>query len=389
MNEVGFNENQQEALTLLFEKFWVLREKDPSAYQLIRENEKALKRYIFDKLGLSFVLHKDFIKLEKVPVQPKSWMGIRDFQEPRDYVLFSCGLAYLENRSVDDHFLLSELASGLEEVYPGMVPLDWTNYQHRKSLIRAIKKLVEFDCIQEVDSYTGGIEAFAYSEEQEVLYKGTVYSRYLMRNHLRSIKECETIESILEMEWERNQEDMRRKRVYRKLMFDPVTYREHEEDQDFDYIRRYRNRVREDIETHTPFEMQVTKNSAMLTLPEQKQTIESFPDRKAISSVTLHFQAYLRERIKDYDINAFGEIQLTRAQFEQIVEKVRDNYRDGWSIEYREKSGLNKIVDDILRHITEWSFAKVDDETGLIVILPAFGRMIGRYPENFESEDKT
>lgn len=387
MLETGFNSNQQEALTLLFENFWILREKEPKNYQLIRENERALKQYISDKLGYSLIVQKDFIKMEKVPVNPKRWMGILDFQTPRDYVLFTCGLAFLETHAVDDQFLLSEIATEIEELYPGLYPLDWTNYQHRQSLVRVLKKLVELDCIKEIDSYAGGVEEFSHSQEQEVLYQATIYSRYFMRNHIRSLKECQTVEDILNMDWERNQEDSRRKRAYRKLLLEPVMYRENEEDQDFDYIRRYRNRVREDIEEHTPFEMEVTKNTAMLTLPDQKQQYESFPDRKALSNITLHIHAYINRHLENFERNPFGEARLTRAQFEQLVEQVRREYQAGWSIEYREKSGLKKIADDALDHMIDWSFVKVEEETGLIVLLPAVARMIGTYPKDFEKED--
>lgn len=387
MLETGFDQKQQSALSLLFEQYWILRDDNPHEYKLVRENEKALRRYVSEKLGFSLIFHKDFIKLEKVPVEPKSWMGLQEFQQPRDYVLFCCGLAYLENRSVDDQFLLSELAKELENSYPGLLTIDWTNYQHRQSLVRVLKKMVDLNCIMEVDSHLGGVEEFARSEEQEVLYQGTIYSRYFMRNHLRPIVESHTIEDILNMDWERNQEDTRRKRVYRKLFLDPVMYRESEVDEDFDYVRRYRNRLREDIEQHTPFELQVTKNAAMLTLSEQKQQYESYPDRKAISLVSLHFQTYVRENKEKYKINAFGIIRLTRAQFDQSIEDVRSLYRSGWSIEYREKSGLKKTADDILEHLKSWSFAKIEEVTGLIILLPAITRMAGQYPDDFVEEE--
>lgn len=388
MLEAGFNMDQQQALAILFEQFWILRDNDPAAYKLIRENEKALKRYVSEKFGYSLILHKDFIKLEKVPLEPKSWMGLQEFQHSRDYVLFSCALAYLETRSIEDQFLLSEFASELEVLYPGTYALDWTNYQHRQSLVRVLKKMAAIECIREVDSNSGGIEEFAYSENQEVLYQATIYSRYYMRNHLRSIQECQSVEDILEMDWERNQEDIRRKRVYRKLFFEPVMHREYEENPEFDYIRRYRNRVLEDVEEHTPFELQVSKNAAMLTLPESSQQYESYPDRKAVSLVTLHVQAFIRENLKEFSINSFGEIRLTLAQFEHLIERVKSIYSAGWSIEYREKSGLKKITENVLLHLRQWSFAKIEQETGLIILLPSIARMIGHYPKDFETEGK-
>lgn len=386
MLENRFNEDQQEALSLLFEQYWILRESEPAAYKLVRENEKALKRYISEKFGYSFIVHKDFIKLEKVPVEPRAWMGIQEFQDPRDYALFSCGLAYIETRSVEDQFLLSELTTELAELFPGMFALDWTNYQHRLSLVRVIKKLIDLNLIKEIDSEAGGIEGFAFSDTQEVLFQTTIYARYYMRTHARSLQETKTIDEILQMDWERNQEDERRKRVYRRLMIEPVVYRKNEDDVDFDYIRRFRNRVREDIEAHSPFEVQVTKNMAMLTLSEQKQRFETFPDRKAISSIGLHVLSKVRENIDHYEINPFGEIRLTQAQFDQLVQEVRKEYQHGWSSEYREKSSLQKITEDVYNQLNEWSFLTREEETGLVILQPAMSRMIGKYPSDFEGE---
>ena len=48
-----FDEKAREALSLLFERFWVLRNHDPEGYQLIREREKVLTRNIEDKLGFA------------------------------------------------------------------------------------------------------------------------------------------------------------------------------------------------------------------------------------------------------------------------------------------------------------------------------------------------
>ena len=146
-----FDEQMQEALSILFEQFWVLRAKEPVSYQLIREREKVLKRYVAEKFGFDLIVHQHFIKLEKIPVDAKAWMGIQDFQASQDYAIFCCGLAFAENRSVEEQFLLSDLAEDIQDMYPGEFSLDWTNYQHRKSLVRMLKKMVELDIIRAVD----------------------------------------------------------------------------------------------------------------------------------------------------------------------------------------------------------------------------------------------
>nr|WP_144924664.1 TIGR02678 family protein [Paenibacillus bovis] len=380
--QVAFDDQTQEALSILFEQFWVLRATDPGTYQMIREREKKLKRYVSERFGFDLIVHQHFIKLEKIPVDPKAWMGIQEFTTPKDYAIFCCGLAFTERRSVDEQFLLSDITEEIGELYPGEIPLDWTNYQHRKALVRALKKMVEFQIIKVVD---GDIDIFAMNEDQEVLYEVTVYARYFMRSYPEDLFHYQTTRGILDSEWQRQQMDERRKRVYRKLMFSPVVYRENEQDPDFAYIRNYRNRLRDDLEEHTPFQLEVFKNAAFLVLPERKQRYTLFPDQKAIMSVALHFSSYVREHLDTYEINALGEIKLTSAEFTTIVENIKDDYGAGWSKQYRDMSYVG-VADELRLIFKEWEMLVEEENTGMLTMKPAIGRVIGRYPADFNRE---
>lgn len=379
MSQTTFDEKTQEALGILFEQFWILRAEEPDVYQLIREREKGLKQYVSEKFGFDLIVHQHFIKLEKIPVDPKAWMGIQDFTSPRDYAIFCCGLSFTEQRSVDEQFLLSDITEDIQDIYPGEFPLDWTNYQHRKSLVRALKKLVDLQIIKTID---GDIELFAGDEEQEVLYEVTVYARYFMRSYPDDLFRYQTAEEILDSEWQRHHADARRKRVYRKLMFSPAVYRESEDDPDFDYIRRFRNRLRDDLEENTPFQLEVFKNAAMLVMPERKQRYTLFPDQKAIMNIALHFQSYLRENLDQYTMNPMGEIKLTTAEFAQLLETVKKLYGHGWSKKYRDMSYTN-IAEELLQLYKDWEMAEVESDTGMLVLKPAIARMIGHYPKDY------
>lgn len=275
MDNSLFDEKAQTALRLLMEKFWILRLEEPKLYQLVREREKVLKRYVDEKFGFDLIVHQHFIKLEKIPVETKSWMGIQDFQEPRDYAIFCCALAFTEDRSVDDQFLLSDICEDIKDLYPDEFPLDWTNYNHRCSLVRVIKQLEKLSILLSVE---GEIDQFAMNESQEVLYEVSIYARYFMRSYPKDLFEFNTIEEILASEWERHAADARRKRVYRKLFFSPVVYRESEDDPDFAYLRNYRNRIREDVEAHTLFRFEMFKNAALLVAEESKHISRSKSD---------------------------------------------------------------------------------------------------------------
>ena len=376
--EESFDELTEEALGILFEQFWVLRAEEPQVYKLIREREHKLKRYISDKFGFDLIIHQHFIKLEKIPVEPKPWMGIQSFSEPIDYAIFCCALAFTEQRSVDEQFLLSDLVESVQEMYQGEFPLDWTNYQHRRSLVRALKEVVKLKLVKTID---GSLELFQSNEEEEVLYEVSVYGRYFMRSYPDDLFRFHSMEEILESEWLRHPDDRRRKRVYRKLMFSPVVHRETADDPDFAYIRNYRNRLREDLEEHTPFRLEVFKNAAFLTLSERKRRYTLFPDQRGISDAALHAMAHIRSQ-EDLEPTELGTIRLPHSTFESLVRDVKEIYGHGWSKQHRDETA-RETAKEILKLWREWELAEEEPDSGMIVVKSGAGRMIGHYPKAY------
>ncbi|AQQ52268.1 TIGR02678 family protein [Planococcus lenghuensis] len=381
--EERFDEQTEEALGLLFEQFWVLREDEPDAYRLIRDREHKLKRYISDKFGFDLVIRQHFIKLEKIPVEPKGWMGIQVFQEPMDYAIFCCALAFTEQKAVNEQFLLSDLTESIQDMYGGDFPLDWTDYRHRKSLVRALKEIARLKLIQTID---GNVELFQSDAEEEVLYEVAIYARYFMRSYPDDLFRFDSVDEILESEWQRHPDDRRRKRVYRQLLFSPVVHRSGEADADFAYIRNYRNSLRDDLEAHTPFRLEVFKNAAMLTLPERKRRYTLFPDQRGISSVALHVAAHLREQ-EGSEATELGEIRLPRQTFEAVVRQVKERHGHGWSKQHRDETDKETVA-ALLALWQEWELAETDTEHDMIVIRSGAGRMIGHYPKDYVKEVK-
>src|SRR5690625_8035832 len=118
-------------------------------------------------------------------------------------------------------------------------------------------------------------------------------------------------------------------------MISPVVYREGEDDPDFAYIRNFRNRLRDDLEEHTLFRLEVFKNAALLVSEERKQELTLFPDQKAIMDVALHFASYIREHDEQFQPNELGNIRITPIMFEQTVKELHALYGKGRSEERR------------------------------------------------------
>ncbi|MCM3768277.1 TIGR02678 family protein [Neobacillus niacini] len=378
--ELEFDEKAVEALGRLFEQFWILREEEPEAYLLIRNREQLLKRYLQEKFGMELIIHQHFAKLEKIPVEPQSWMGIQSFESPLDYAIFCCALAFAEQKGIDEQFLLSDLAERIQEMYPGEIPLDWKNYQHRRSLVRALKEVLDLRLIKTID---GNLEQFQVNDEEEVLYEVTIYSRYFMRSYPDDLYQFDSMDELLIQEWNRQPDDQRRKRVYRKLMMSPFVYRKNEEDQDFAYIRNYRNRLRDDFEQHTPFRLEVFKNAAMLTLPDPKKRYTLFPDTRGITDAALHTMSVIRENREALDISEFGTFRIPRASFDILVRKTKERYGHGWSKKHRDETP-EETASQIIKVWEEWSMAEWDEQTRMLTILPGAARLTAFYPADYE-----
>ncbi|WP_059172386.1 TIGR02678 family protein [Bacillus sp. FJAT-27445] len=379
MEENIFDEKAQRGLQLLFDHYWILRSEQPDWYQLVREREKVLRRYIDEKFGLRLIIHRHFAKLEKIPVEPQSWMGIPHFQEPMDYAIFCCALSFLEGKSIDEQFLLSEFCESIRADYPGDFPLDWTVYAHRKSLIRAVQMLTDFRLMKTID---GDVNRFDNDQEQEALYEVTIFSRYFMRSYPEDLFNYTDWRDILDEEWKFQSEDETRKRVYRQLFMSPAIYRKQQNDSDFYYLRNLRNRISDDIEKHTSFQFTLYKNAAMLTVAEPKTFQTIFPDQKASSDIILQLSAAIHAQKSRFQSNETGEIFLTESEFDSFLMEIKDKNGAGWSKAYRDGT-IASIRRDLLQVMESWMMAETYKDSNVIVLKPLLGLLSGAYPKDF------
>lgn len=376
-----FDEKAVQGLDYLLHHFWVLRKEEPAMYQQIRERQKVLQRYVSEKLGLQLHVRQHFIKLEKVPIQAESWMGIQDFQTQMDYMIFCYALAFIEGKSIEEQFLLSELCEEIRAMSYEQIALDWTLFQHRKSLIRVMKVLVDVHLIETID---GDVQRFDHYEGQEVLYEVTIYSRYFMRVHPEEFTAFRNAEQLLQFEQQLTNEDERRKRVYRQLLTTPAIYRKDHHDQDFLYIRNFRNRISDDIEKHTDLKLHVFKNVAFLSVTEPKRYYELFPNTKAVTDIVLQLSTYLHVH-PQYRPQENGDIVLTEGQLTAILQELKDTLGEGWAKLYRDKS-IAAVRQDVLSELIYWRMASVEEH--FIHIHSLLGILAGGYPPDYKKEEQ-
>jgi len=381
----GFDDIAKEAAVDLLQHFWILRDRDEEMYQQIRNREQILRKWFWDKAGLRLIVHRHFVKLEKVPAQAMPWMGMQDLQGTRDYALWCCLLAFLEGRAVEEQFLLSHLCEELQALYPVDGDLDWTNYEHRKSLVRVMRLAVRLGVLVVVD---GEVDQFSQNEI-EVLYEVPVVARYFMRTFPRGLEDFSDPLELLESDLVDDPTDRRRQRIYRQLLFCPALYNSGAQDQDFLYLRNYRNRLRDDFEQNFEFQFELYRNVAMLTLPERRSSFKCFPGSKAIDDIAVQLAGLAREKFVEEKIalQFDGSICLPRTRFMSWLNESVRRYSSGWSKEYREKD-VAALYCDLIALLCEWQLARVDAATGMVCLMPSLGRYSGRYPDDYQEREE-
>lgn len=383
-----FDEGAREALTLLLEHYWILREEQPEHYHLVRQYEPLLRSYLFEKCGWRLIQHPQFYKLEKIPAEPQAWMGIRDFQQPRDYALLCCMMAFLEEKGVDEQFLLSNLCESILALYPHETVnderLNWENYEHRRSLVRALRFAVELGVVRSVE---GDSEQFAIYRESEVLYEVTLLARYFLRSYPKDLHQYQSRQELQAAEYfdeEAATGTGRRVRVYRQLLLTPAYNSAEARPEDFIYLRSMHKRLREELESRTGLQFELYRDCAMLTSPERSFWCKQlFPlAQSGIQAVLLHLARHCRAECQK---NPQWATTFSRVAFERLIDHCRKLYGSGWTKEYREMS-LPKLTEAVMAELQDWNMLVFDGETGLVELRPPLWRLIGCYPEDYHSD---
>lgn len=387
--KLAFDETAREALTLLLENYWISREKEPEQYQMIRQYEPLIRSYFFEKCGWRLIQHPQFYKLEKIPAVPEEWMGIADFQHPRDYALLCAIMAFMEEKGVDEQFLLSDLCESLLALYPHESDinesLNWENYEHRRSLVRALKFTVQLGMVRLVD---GDGEQFAMRRDSEALYEVTLMARYFLRSYPKDLHQYASMQELQaaeDFDEEAATGTGRRVRVYRQLLLTPAYNAVDARAEDFLYLRNMNKRLAEELESHTGLQFELYKDCALLTSSERSSWCQQlFPiQQSGIHAVILHFGRFCRDQRQ---VNPEWRDTLTPVQMEKLLERCRQLYGSGWTKEYREL-GLGRLTAALLRELIAWKMAYHDPETGLVEFRPPFWRLIGCYPGNYQPQD--
>ena len=377
----------------LLENYWFVKELNQDNYNMVKQDlTTETQDFIKNKLGYKLIVNPYLIKLEKIPGKPQSFMGIQSFDTKLEYIFLCLILIYLEERTKGEQFILSGLIDYIQNIILEInledIKIDFTIYSQRKSMVKVLKFIKEIGFIK---IYDGDENKFAENIENDVLYEVTGISKYFMRNFATNIADCENFNDIFKNEQlglEQDKGKERKQRVYRRLFTENVVYKENQEDQDYNYIRNYRNAINQDVDKMLQSTLEVHKNGAYILLVDDKNFKNVFPANNGISDVTLFINTLISERVKKGElkpqINDF--IYISKIAFGKIVRETKNRYSKGFSKEYREMPE-EKLQYEIVIYMKQFDMIRESKETEEYIIMPICFKIVGKYPKDFEYEN--
>ena len=371
------------ALEVLLSKRWILKSRDRELYYSVRDELPKFKSFLIEKLGFQVVVNSYLIKLEKIPAVAENWMGIKEFSDKMEYVIFMTVLMFLEEKDMGEQFVLSELTEYIQTAVE-VESIDWTVYRSRKYLVKVMKYLVS-EGILEIND--GSEEDFAKDGISEVLYENTGVSRNFVKNFTRDISNFKGMADFYDGDFIDTNEDrgiVRRQRVYRKLLLSAGLYRNESTEEDFNYIRNFRGIIANDFESLFDCNLHLHKSSAYLVINEGSRLGRAFPEESTLSDIVLLVNDLILSRIDENKLTpAVDEsIILSLENFNELIEETKRLYGNGFAKTYRDMT-TKEICSVVTEYMMELGFIEYLGND--VKINPIVGKVAGRYPKDFES----
>lgn len=372
-------------VSTLMNQYWVCKDQDKEQYYKVKRDIPKFQKFIREQLGWRLIQTENLIKLEKIPAHAESFMGIQEFTELQDYSILCVVLMYLEDKEEQEQFLLSELITFVETCLKPHMEIDWTSFSQRKSLVRVLQFVEKLGMLK---VYDGSSESFGSGQRQEVLYENTGYSRYFASGFLTDISEFQSwkdFETMLPEHVDRDKGAARINRVYRQLVTCPAYYWDTATDPDALYLKNQRQWISRYLQDNLGGRLDLHRNAAFWILEEKDSIGKYHPGETMLSEIVLLICGEIRRMTEENLLLRMENdcICMAGSDFEELVLRCREEWKEAWSKEYREME-KGQLVRNILRYMQSWMMLR--KEEGQVILLPGAAKHAGRYPEDFQPE---
>ena len=365
-------------LEYLLNNYWCVKEENPKEYFQIKNNLDYYKDFIQTKLGSRLIVNDRFIKLEKIPAIPKSYMGLPNFTDTLEYSILMIILLFLEDKPKLEQFILSNLIDFITNTATTLelntVP-NWNILHHRKRLVNVINHLKELNIIRVVEESN----LFTEDASAEALYVTTGLSNYYVREFKNNILEYHDLNDYVTDEFTNQDDsigDVRRYRVYRHLMYSLASFTEDLNEAEIDYLRKFRSSIQNELNKYTSSELELTKNMAVLLYDAETREKFDFPNNKAISDIVLLVNYNILDKVEKHTLtlNQDETITISKEQLSRIIKEVKQEYLSYFSKFYREMP-ITNFINEVTSYMMEYDFLR-EFETGY-KIYPIVSKLVG------------
>ncbi len=352
-----WNERRRACAHALLNRPWITKDSDAELFYWIKDQYTELRDWFAEYTGFLLILTRTMAKLDKSPLIAEPWMGFADFRDPRDYALFTYSLWFLESKTELDQFVLTDIVEQVsEQLRATGLALDWENYQHRLSMVRALKKLRQLGVLVHID---GEESDWAHNAEKNVLYECAPAARYVLRHFPRELKQYERLddcnEQVVYSETAEGELRKRRHRVYRRLLLEPAVADLEWQRDDLYYVVTQRRAIMDNMQFMFGMEGSRYREGLFFFYPELSGECGLFPTAAGVSDLVLLFAGELRRRLdsRDWYVSEQGTVELTRTDVEALLYGLKQRFGEYWSKEHREM-GLSELADTMTAHMVEW-----------------------------------
>lgn len=374
-------------LEYLLNNYWCVKEQNPITYFNIKNNLDYYKDFIRDKLGSRLIVNDRFIKLEKIPAIPKSYMGIPSLKDQLEYTILFIILLFLEDKPKLEQFILSNLIDFITNTATTLelntIP-NWNILHHRKCLVTVINHLKELNIIRIVEENN----LFTEDAKAEALYETTGLSNYYVREFKNNILEYTTLNEYTNDEFNEqnsNLGDVRRYKVYRHLLYSLASYTDDLSEFEIDYLKRFRSNINNEFSKYTKGELELTKNMAVLLFEPTTKEKFDFPNNKAISDIILLVNNHILKQVTDNNLSLdqFETITISKEQLQRIIKETKNEYQNYFSKYYREMPN-ETFTKEVINYLREYDFIRPYDLG--YKIYPITSKFIGYIPKSTEEQ---
>ena len=370
-------------LEYLLNNYWCIKEQNPDIYFKIKNHLDYYKDFIQTKLGSRLIVNDRFIKLEKIPSIPKTYMGIHTFTDKLEYTILFIVLLFLEEKPKLEQFILSNLLDFITNTATTLeldnIP-NWNILHHRKCLVTVINQIKKLGIIKVVEESN----LFTEDTQAEALYETTGLSNYYVREFKNNILEYNNLSDYINDEFSVQNEnigDVRRYKVYRHLLYALVTYSEDLTEYEIDYLRKFRTSINNEFSKYTTSELELTRNMAVLMYDDISKEKFDFPNNKAITDIVLLVNHSILKKVTDeeLELNSDETITISKEQLTRIIKDVRKENLSYFSKYYKDMT-LDNYLNEVLLYMKEYDFIREYHQD--YKIYPMVSRITGYIPKD-------